>query len=57
MDGAGDRLVECILRNREEGYSILQISMFCKCSTRRVRSVLKRYGDPLKRVRGARDER
>jgi len=44
-------VVKCVLREREAGYSILQISMICECSTHKVRKILKEYGDPLKRVR------
>jgi len=42
-------VVECVLRERRNGYSIFEISMFCKCSERKVREILRRYGDPLKK--------
>jgi len=39
----------CVLKERAYGYSILEISRFCECSTHTVSKILKEYGDPLKK--------
>jgi len=46
-----DEVAECVIRERRNGYSILEISMFCKISASKVREILRRYGDPLKKIR------
>ncbi len=44
-------LVECVLKEREQGYSLYYISVICGCSIRKVREILKKHGDPLKRIK------